>query len=353
MSSEKEVKLEEEADKLTTSDSESSSSESQNQSSKVTIRKKEKPKMTSSITLSVLTKFIKPYNGDRELLPAFLTNCENAFSLASTDQQNVLCKYIVSQLEGKAQLACCLKKFSTWPEIKQFLKATFGEKKHSTHLLVDLQNCKQLPTEDVTQYSLRVESCLTRLQSDIHYSCDDDKELIGRLAAMEDLALNTFLLGINSNYSHIVRCRNPKTLSDAITHAIEEEKLYKLSRLAQRQNKQCSICQKSGHLASDCYKNKTKTSSPNFHHVNSNPHVAHGNNQNSRFSSNKTCAYCKKPGHLIGECRKLKFKNNQNAADSHDAASPSAGAFHNNAANNSRSNVHVVSVSSDDQVDLN
>lgn len=91
-------------------------------SSEDTPAQKQKVKMADKITLSVLTKFIKPFNGDRELLPAFLTNCENPMSLATTDQQNVMCKYIISQLEGKAQLACSLKTFDKWSEIKSCLK---------------------------------------------------------------------------------------------------------------------------------------------------------------------------------------------------------------------------------------
>lgn len=335
----------EDTEEIVTSDSSDSSSDSDISS----VNKKPDQKMSEKITLSVLTKFIKPYQGDRESLPAFLTNCENAISLASTEQQNVLCKYILSQLEGKAQLACCIKKFSNWSDIKQFLKSTFGEKKHSTHLLVDLQNCKQAPSEDVTQFSIRIESCLTRLQSDIHYSCEDDKELLGRLAAMEDLALNTFLLGLNTNFSHIVRCRNPKTLSEAITHATEEEKLYKLSKLSQRSSKQCTICQKFGHISTDCYyKNKLKNNSNQKHY--SNHHVnSNSQNNNPHSNKNKTCAYCKKPGHLISECFKLKSKNNNsnNNVTLSGANAPGSSKM----SNNNHSNVHHVSSTSDE--DLN
>jgi hypothetical protein len=183
-----------------------------------------KPKMSEKITLAFLTKFIKPYNGDRESLPAFLTNCENAMSLASPEQQNVLCKFIISQLEGKAQSACCLKTFQTWTEIKKFLKTTFGEKKHSTHLLLELQNCKQHISESATEYSLRIESCLTRILADIQYSHTDEKELPGRIAAMEDLALNTFLLGLNPNFSSIVRCHNPSNLNEGIYLQLRRKK---------------------------------------------------------------------------------------------------------------------------------
>ncbi|XP_045456068.1 uncharacterized protein LOC123665882 [Melitaea cinxia] len=43
-------------------------------------------------------------------------------------------------LEGKAQVACSLKHFSNWTDLKTFLRSTFGEKKHATHLLSDLQH---------------------------------------------------------------------------------------------------------------------------------------------------------------------------------------------------------------------
>ncbi|KAL0869898.1 hypothetical protein ABMA27_006098 [Loxostege sticticalis] len=279
-----------------------------------------KSEVSEKITLSVLTKFIKTYNGDRESLPAFLTNCDNAMSLATPDQQNVLCKFIISQLEGKAQVVCSLKTFSTWDEIKKFLKSTFGEKKHSTHLLVDLQNCKQSINEDVTNYSLRIEQILTRIQSDIHNSCKDSKELLGRIAAMEDLALNTFLLGLNSNISTIVRCRNPSTLNEAVQHALQEEKLFNLTKSSTPKSpKQCSVCNKFGHISSNCYFNKkpnrSNSQTHNSFHLNSNSKPNPNNHNNFNRIS---CNYCKNLGHTIDQCRKRQYnmarRENNNSA---------------------------------------
>lgn len=266
-----------------------------------------KSTMSEKISLSFLTKFIKTYNGDRELLPAFLTNCDNAMNLASSDQQLILCKFIISQLEGKAQIACSLKTFSEWSELKTFLRSTFGEKKHATHLLSDLQHAKQLPSEDVTKYSLRIEGILTRIHSDIHYSCKDETELTGRIAAMEDLALNSFLLGLNSSISTIVRCKNPSTLSDAIQYATDEEKLYNLSKNYSRSQKQCSVCSKIGHSSSECYKNKKPnyTNSQKSYHLNSQIN----SNPNSNNYNKKSCNYCKRSGHTIEECRKRQYNN--------------------------------------------
>lgn len=284
-------------------------------------------KMSDKITLSFLTKFIKSYNGDVESLPAFLTNCDNAMSLASSDQRSVLCKFIFSQLEGKAQIACSLKTFSDWEELKTFLKSTFGEKKHATHLLSDLRNCRQQSNEEVTKYALRVESILTKIQSDIQYSCKNPLELPGRIAAMEDVALNSFLLGLNNSISTIVRCRNPSSLSDAVQYATDEEKLFNLSRSQSRPQKQCTVCNKIGHNSSECFRNK-KHSQPSFH-VNSNPNSHsnsnnasnsfnsnHSNSNNPNFNNlNKSCNYCKNIGHTIYECRKRKYnmQRRQNA----------------------------------------
>lgn len=284
--------------------------------------------VSEEITLSFLTKFIKTYSGDRESLPAFLTNCENAISLANSEQQPILCKFIISQLEGKAQVACSLKTFSSWEELKLFLRSTFGEKKHATHLLSDLQHSKQLPGEDVTKYSLRVESILTRIQSDIHYSCKDDRELPGRIAAMEDLALNSFLLGLNPSISTIVRCKNPTTLSDAIQYATDEEKLFNVQRNNSRSQKQCNICNKFGHSSNECFKNKKHSSNSNSHprtfHINPQSNI----NRNSNFI-NKSCNYCKLHGHTINECRKRKFnmqRRRQAEYTQHDSTSRNSNA---------------------------
>lgn len=269
-----------------------------------------KGEMTDKITLSFLTKFIKTYNGDRESLPAFLTNCDNAMSLASSDQQPVLCKFIISQLEGKAQVACSLKTFTKWTELKNFLRSTFGEKKHSIHLLSDLQHCKQLLNEDVTKFSLRIEQILTRIHSNIHYSCKDERELLGRTAAMEDLALNTFLLGLNPSLSNIVRCKNPTTLSDAIQYAIDEEKIFNLYKINTKSQKQCSVCNKAGHTSSECFKNK-KPFSKNVFQIHHQNNFNKNQKPNSNNSYIKTCNYCKRTGHTITECRKRQFNENR------------------------------------------
>lgn len=68
----------------------------------------------------------------------------------------------------------------------------------------DLQNCKQLRNEDVTKYSLKIECILTKIQTNIHYNYKCDKELPGRIAAMEEITIYTFMLGLDHSI-YIVR----------------------------------------------------------------------------------------------------------------------------------------------------
>lgn len=295
-----------------------------------------KSEKIDKVALNILTKFIKVYNGDRESLPAFLTNCDNAMDLAAPDQQNILCKFIISQLEGKAQLACSLKTFDKWDDLKTFLKTTFGEKKHSTHLLIDLQNCRQGHSETVMQYALRLESCLTRLQADVHYSCTDKTLLPGKIAAMEELALNTFLLNLNPNFSNMVRSRNPSTLSEAISHAVEEEKIFKLSRSFNQKStisKSCSICHKNGHTSSECYKKKRDSFHKSYH-------VQQPSTSNSNNKSPVVCAYCKKQGHHINDCRKRQYNNDRRNNDSNNQNNSNHSSFSQSSNSQNSARVH-------------
>ncbi|CAK1542645.1 unnamed protein product [Leptosia nina] len=206
-------------------------------------RSKKKLPTTSKleIDLSTLLKFIKPFDGARETLNSFLVNCSNAYELASDQQKDILFKYILCQLQGKAQNACSVKEFANWPQLKEFLKNQFSERKHA-HLLTDLQQCKQQITETVSQYALRIETCLSQLLTEISISHGHkSREMVGRTAAMEELALHHFQMGLITRISNVVWCKSPKTLNEAVNIAISEEKiqqfLFKQNPSGSRQEK--------------------------------------------------------------------------------------------------------------------
>ncbi|KAJ0177013.1 hypothetical protein K1T71_007022 [Dendrolimus kikuchii] len=206
----------------------------------------------SELDLNTLFKFIKAYDGSRETLNSFLVNCENAYELASETQRTILFKYILSQLNGKAEIACSIKEFSSWEQLKEFLKNQFSERKHYSHLLTELQESRQGPQENVSQYALKVETHLSQLLTEISLANTKSKELPGRTAAMEDLALHHFLMGLHPRISNIVRCRSPRTLNEAINLAVSEERIQQtLYRRPQIE-----------HKPSNFNRNKPSTSTP-------------------------------------------------------------------------------------------
>ncbi|KAL0901154.1 hypothetical protein ABMA27_006466 [Loxostege sticticalis] len=259
-------------------------------------RKKGKKNPTHSglnIDLNILLKFVKPYDGNRETLNSFIINCNNAYNLATEVQKHILFKYILCQLQGKAEVACSIKEFNSWEQLKDFLKTQFSERKHYSHLLTDLQECKQGQNENVSQYSLRVETCLSQLLTEISLSNTKAKELPGRTAAMEDLALHHYLMGLYPRISNIVRCRSPKTLNEAINLAISEERI------------QQTLYRKSPSEQSKSSNNRFNKPRPNN---------TQSTNSQTQSSSNPStsglvCRYCKFPGHSIENCRKREYNN--------------------------------------------
>lgn len=258
--------------------------------------------MSKELDINFISKFINKFDGNREKLGAFLNNCRNAIGLTSSHQQDIVLKYILSQLEGRAESACSIKEFENWQQLEDFLKDQFGEKKHYAALLSDLQDCCQSNSETVNQFALRVETCLAKLLTEINISIPTKKkgELAGRVAAMQDLALYSFISGLNSRLSTVVRCRDPETLNEAIGFAVSEEKiLHTISKRNPSTTNSHSL--NHGRWPQRRFqqnRNHTQQSYPNEF-----------NNNKPSTSGPPVCRYCKNTGHTIEECKKREFNN--------------------------------------------
>lgn len=176
------------------------------------------------LSIDTLIKFIESYDCNRDYLSAWITKCDRAFLLAQEDQTDVLFAFVQNKLTDKAQSVCTNSVFENWNDLKEFLKTRFGNRKHLTHLMFQLQSCKQLPNETVAQYISKIEICLKRLISCIKQNTENEDLLPGQLDSTNQLALHTFLMGINPQISQVLRSRNPTDLNDAFNIALEEEK---------------------------------------------------------------------------------------------------------------------------------
>ncbi|XP_073967310.1 uncharacterized protein [Choristoneura fumiferana] len=268
----------------------------------------ELPKLVlSEIPLNVILKFIKPYDGSRDKLNAFINNCTSAISLTSASQESIVLKYIISQLEGKAEIACSIKEFDKWSTLQEFLKAQFGERKHHAHLLTELQQSKQNPNESINQFSLRIESCLSQLLTEVTMSCPKKMELAGRIAAMEDLALNAFILGIDPKIATILRCKSPKTLNEAINIALSENKLMQYAN-----KKPLEPYKPSNPPRKPFFTNARPQQSTSFQK----PTTSFNRDPNNSLNKPRTftmgpavCRYCKATGHTLEQCLKREYNN--------------------------------------------
>lgn len=256
--------------------------------------KNETEESNEKFDISILFKFIKPFDGSREKLNSFISNCNSAYSLGTSSQKPILFKYITSQLEGKAELASSIKEFESWEQLSKFLRTQFGEKKHFTHLLAELQECRQSPSEVVNQFGLKVETCLSKLLTEITLSNKKKHELPGKIAAMEDLALHTFVLGLQPKISNLVRMRDPSSLNEAINLGISEETIQKLTNRNQAPS--------SPHTRPPRFENRSNQNS-----YRANP--IHQNQPRQTYPNAIICNYCKNPGHTINNCRKREFNN--------------------------------------------
>lgn len=247
--------------------------------------------------LSILFKFINSYDGSRDTLNSFIVNCNNVYELATEIQKPIVFKYILSQLRGKAEVACSIKEFNNWEQLKEFLKNQFGVRKHYSHLLTELQDSKQGPQDSVSEFALRIETSLSQLLTEISISTSKLKELPGRSAAMEDLALHHFVIGLNPRISAIVRCRSPKTLNEAINFAISEEKI------------QQSIYKKNP-MSNENRVSRFKINTSQARRFSDQTQVRNNIFPKTPVVANTiVCRYCKFPGHSIENCKKREYNN--------------------------------------------
>lgn len=168
----------------------------------------------------------------------------------------------------------------------------------------DLQDCCQSNSETVNQFALRVETCLAKLLTEINISIPTKKkgELTGRVAAMQDLALHTFISGLNSRLSTVVRCRDPETLNEAIGFAVSEEKILQTTP----KRNPSAINNNSSNQGRWSQRRFQQNRNPTQQGVSNEPH-----NQKPSTSGPPVCRYCKNVGHTIEECRKREFNNNR------------------------------------------
>jgi hypothetical protein len=268
----------------------------------------------TDVSLELLCRFVTKFNGNKDDLPSFIRNCDNAYNLASETQRPILFSFFQTQVSGKADLVASTRDLGDWPSYKTFLVENFSTQKSFAQLLCELQACKQYPGESVVEFTQRVENCYTNLIRSVKLDTQEQQKLSGKLEMVANIALVTFITGCKTEYQTILRARNPSSFESASEFALEEEKILNFQRKLKSANiKKCDVCGKTNHTALNCYKN----SFGNHNFPKNTQKPIKREIFNVKPDLGKICNYCKKPGHLISECFKReriygKFKPHPN-----------------------------------------
>lgn len=128
------------------------------------------------MSLSLLFKFIRPFDGSRSEVNTFIQNCNSAFQLAQPNQTRNLFFYVVSQLSSNVANEIELEEVHGWTELKETLSAYYSKVKDLTQLHEELETIRQGPNEIVTDFYKRLEKLKNACINAEDDQCEDPNE---------------------------------------------------------------------------------------------------------------------------------------------------------------------------------
>lgn len=265
----------------------------------------DKERLTFKAALALIPSFDGRSRGD---LQDFMNTCKVAFKQVDVRSKGDLLEAVLLvKLKGKASQSVRYKDINSYSELEAELKQLYGEKKSLFSLQNEFSALKQRVGETVQSFGNRVENTLVDL---VEATLREEKEEIGKRVLQQFLrkqALEIFKEGLNDDVRMIVKARNPSQLEEAISQALEEERLKETSRQRQSINKPryysdernkrkiCRYCKKSNHEERNCrYRPSTSSARENRYNADT---------QHRTYDKPK-CYICNLTGHYARDCRK-------------------------------------------------
>lgn len=176
---------------------------------------------------------IPVFSGDKTTLRSYVTACEyliEEFLNPHPDNARMnkrLLMIFLGKLEGKAREAVDANKVPiTWPELKEILVHSFGDKRSEDVLVHDLNSVIPNRNENVQDYASKIKATLYTLLSKINLTENNLDIRHMKISQYNQLALRTFLFGldlINDKIGMEVKLRQPGDIETAEGYAIEIE----------------------------------------------------------------------------------------------------------------------------------
>lgn len=258
----------------------------------------EQEEVTYVYKLNELFSIIPEFEGDQILLNTFLNSCNSALELAEDYRTPLIVLHIKNKLRGRASQLINSRNLNSWHEIRDLLLIHFGDSRDLTSLIHDLQKLKQLPNESPLTFAHKVESHNAKLHAAINSQDLTPEQKVAQENLIEQMCLDTLLIGLETKLSQIIRASNPTTRGEAIYKIKRELQLSYLEtqRFSRHQNSYqpnkrhvqsnkptCNYCKKVGHTIDVCYKKQNQNLGPL--NTNSFTYNNNNNNNNHRFST--------------------------------------------------------------------
>lgn len=177
---------------------------------------------------------IPVFDGDRITLKSYINACQflieeylpaapqNANDLRTAKR---LLMIFMGRLRGKAREAVDANKTpTTWPELKNILIHSFGDKRSEEVLVYDLNSLTPRRDETTASYANKIKSTLYTLLSKINLEEENAAIRNMKQEQYNQIALRTYLFGldlINNNIGLEVKLRRPRDIETAEGYALE------------------------------------------------------------------------------------------------------------------------------------
>lgn len=267
------------------------------------------------IETGLLAKLLSEFTGNPVHLQNFLSNAENALSLAHPSQKTIITALIFAKVSPEVKAKINASEIESFFELKNKLKQVYQITESLTHLMEELDKCEQEHNESANEFYLRIENLTAKIREKIKNTPQHRSLIKGKLALIDENALRRFVNCSKPELSSVLRHQPFESLNEALSLAREEEAFLnkRKNNTNNKYNKKpenalqkfCKICKKNNHLTNQCRFRK-----PNYNNNNYNPQNPNYPNQ-SNYNSKK-CTFCNFRGHTVDECRKKQFNQNLN-----------------------------------------
>lgn len=172
---------------------------------------------------------IPAFDGQPTKLSAFIEACENVLPLMAPNNEPTRITFtmlhIRNKLVGKAATLLAARNFTTFPELKNLLVNLFGDQRNEEALLSDLNTLRQQTRETALQFADRCIDIRYLLLSKLSCQGVAEEIRIMKINLYNNFTLRAFLTGVNPQLSHLLRCRKPENIEEAIQIVTEEENI--------------------------------------------------------------------------------------------------------------------------------